>query len=56
MCYHTPMKQFGLRYLYKHLGQVIKEVPFEVTNHNRVVAVVVSPKDVKPKAYKEKDA
>ena len=34
------MKQFGLRYLYKHLGQALKEIPFEITNHNRVIAVV----------------
>lgn len=38
------MKQFGLRYLYKHLGKALKEIPFEITNHNRVIAVV-SPTD-----------
>lgn len=48
------MKQFGLRFLYKHLGQVIKNLPFEITNHNKVVAVVVKPEDVKPRAYKKK--
>lgn len=47
------MKQFGLRYLYKHLGQVIRDLPFEITNHNKVVGVVVKPEDVKPKVYKE---
>lgn len=36
------MKQFGLRHLYKHLGQAIKLLPFEITNHNRVIAVVIS--------------
>jgi len=36
------MKQFGLRYLYKHLGQALKEIPFEITNHNRVIAVVTT--------------
>ncbi len=44
------MKQFGLRFLYKHLGQALKELPFEITNHNRVIAVVtptVSPSDFK---------
>ena len=35
------MKQFGLRFLYKHLGQALKEMPFEITNHNRVIAVVM---------------
>jgi hypothetical protein len=34
------MQQFGLRYLYKHLGQALKQIPFEITNHNRVIAVV----------------
>lgn len=47
------MKQFGLRFLYKHLGQVIRDLPFEITNHNRVVGVVVKPEDMKPKVYKE---
>jgi hypothetical protein len=37
------MKQFGLRYLYKHLGEALTQMPFEITNHNRVVAVVTSP-------------
>lgn len=42
------MKQFGLRYLYKHLGQALKEVPFEITNHNRVIAVVtIKPEDIR---------
>jgi len=41
------MKQFGLRYLYKHLGQALKEIPFEITNHNRVIAVVLKPEDIK---------
>lgn len=50
------MKQFGLRYLYKHLGQVLKKLPFEITNHNKVIAVVVRPEDVKPKVYKEAEA
>lgn len=53
MCYSGDMKQFGLRYLYKHLGRVIKDIPFEITNHNRVVGVVVKPEDVKPKVYKK---
>jgi hypothetical protein len=38
------MKQFGLRFLYKHLGQALKEMPFEITNHNRVIAVVLPAK------------
>lgn len=37
------MKQFGLRYLYKHLGEALKDMPFEITNHNKVVAIVTSP-------------
>lgn len=36
------MKQYSLRYLYKHLGKALKDVPFEITDHNKVVAVVVS--------------
>jgi hypothetical protein len=40
------MKQFGLRFLYKHLGQALKEMPFEITNHNRVIAVVTTPYDI----------
>lgn len=47
------MKQFGLRYLYKHLGQVLKSLPFEITNHNKVIAVVARPEDIKPKVRKE---
>ena len=41
------MKQFGLRYLYKHLGQALKEIPFEITNHNRVIAVVTKPEVIR---------
>lgn len=37
------MKQYGMRYLYKHLGEALKELPFEITNHNKVVAVVMPP-------------
>lgn len=35
------MKQYTLRELYKGLGKALEEVPFEITNHNRVVARVV---------------
>lgn len=36
------MNQFGLRYLYKHLGKALhaSNLPFQITNHNRVVATV----------------
>lgn len=37
------MKQYGLRHLYKHLGEELKSLPFEITNHNRVIAVVTKP-------------
>lgn len=43
------MKQYGLRYLYKHLGQAIKDLPFEITNHNRVIAVVTKPYNLPPR-------
>ena len=36
------MKQYGLRYLYKHLGQALKDLPFEITNHNKVIALVTA--------------
>jgi hypothetical protein len=39
---NQPRFQFGLRYLYKHLGQALQNLPFEITNHNRVIAVVIS--------------
>lgn len=39
------MKQFGLRYLYRNLGKSLKQIPFEITNHNKVVAVVLEPKE-----------
>ncbi len=39
------MNQYGLRYLYKYLGKVIKKLPFIITNHNREVAVVLPAKD-----------
>jgi len=41
------MKQIGLRYLYKHLGEALKAVPFEITNHNKVVAIVIPIKKFK---------
>jgi hypothetical protein len=48
------MQQFGLRHLYKHLGEALKKsLPFEITNHNKVIAVVAKPEDIKPKARKE---
>jgi hypothetical protein len=48
------MTQFGLRFLYKHLGEALKKsLPFEITNHNRVIAVVAKPEDIKPKVRKE---
>lgn len=48
------MQQFGLRYLYKHLGEALKSrLPFEITNHNKVIAVVAKPEDIKPKARRE---
>ena len=34
------MKQIPLRDLYKNLGKHLEELPFEITNHNKVVAVV----------------
>lgn len=49
MWYGKYMKQYGLRYLYKHLGKAMKELPFEVTNHNKVIAVVTEPKEEEPK-------
>lgn len=48
------MKQFGLRFLYKHLGEALKKhLPFEITNHNKVIAVVAKPEDIKPKVRRE---
>lgn len=41
MWYCVGMKQLGLRFLYKHLGQAIKKLPFIITNHNREIAVVL---------------
>lgn len=36
-----PKFQYSLRYLYAHLGEVVKSgEPFEITDHNKVVAVV----------------
>ena len=52
------MKQFGLRYLYKHLGKALKEIPFEITNHNKVIAVVASKEEYEKlveDAYKYND-
>jgi hypothetical protein len=40
------MKQFGLRYLYKHLGEALKELPFEITFHNKLIAIVNEPTTV----------
>lgn len=34
------MKQFGLRYLYRHLGEAMKNLPFQITFHNKVIATV----------------
>ncbi len=35
------MKKYGLRYLYRHLGKILrKRKNFKITNHNKVVAVV----------------
>lgn len=34
------MRKLGLRHLYKHLGKEIKKLPFEITDHNKSVAVV----------------
>lgn len=42
MVMKEPRLQFGLRYLYKHLGKCLTNLPFEITNHNRPIAVVVS--------------
>ncbi len=35
------MQQFPLRHLYKHLGEALKQLPFEITDHNRPVARVI---------------
>lgn len=34
------MKQYSLRYLYSHLGVAMTNLPFEITNYNKVVAEV----------------
>lgn len=44
------MKSYGLRYLYKNIGKVIKKLPFAITFHGRVIAVVVKPTEIKPDA------
>ena len=41
-----PRFQYSLRYLYAHLGEVVKSgEPFEITDHNKVVAVVTPKKE-----------
>ncbi len=37
------MKQVSIRELYKHLSKHLDELPFEITNHNKVIAVVLPP-------------
>ena len=52
------MKQIGLRFLYKHLGQALQNLPFEITNHNKVVAVVITKEEyeeLKEAAWKYED-
>ena len=39
--YAGLMKQHGLRHLYKHIGEALKELPFEITSHNRPIARVI---------------
>ena len=36
------MRAYGLRYLYRHLGKALEQMPFEITDHNKTVAVVLS--------------
>lgn len=34
------MKQYSLRYLYANLGKALEDLPFEITSHNKVIAIV----------------
>ncbi len=41
--YSNGMKTYPLRYLYAHLGEALKELPFAITKTNKIVAIVIAP-------------
>ena len=43
------MQQHSIRDLKAHLSEYLKVLPFEITNHNKVIAVVSSTGEMKPK-------
>jgi hypothetical protein len=47
------MKKYSLKQLYKTLGQAIKDLPFEITYHGSVVAVVRDPASISEKQFNE---
>lgn len=48
------MKQFTLKELYRKIGQALKEMPFQITNHGKVVAVVTKPNKPEEECESEK--
>lgn len=41
------MKQFTVKELYKVLGRALKKLPFAITYHGKIRAIVISPEDLK---------
>ena len=41
------MEKFTVKELYKKLGRALKKLPFAITYHGKVRAVVIKPEDLK---------
>lgn len=49
------MTTYGLRHLYQNLGSVLKKLPFAITKHGQVIAIVRPPTKEEKQTIKKED-